>query len=123
MLVHRCDVLRRRAGADRFGQPHMGKGDFSLNATSIRCRLTHGSGGRRDTERTTDIVAVNYRLAVPPETDVREQDRVNVKDAAGHELLADALVDHVRVVTDGQGNEHHREAALIVTRPATKAFA
>lgn len=118
LLIHTATVLRRREGPpgeqqkDPFGQPKSG-----APAHSVPCRCSRGSGSERNSDRSRDVIVVNYKLFLDAGADVREDDTVTVVDQTGEVICENAEVDFVDRVYDGE-DEHHREAKVVVQRQA-----
>lgn len=113
LLIHQLEVLRRRTGTDRMGQPH---DRWDTIARGVPCRATtgggdrgSGKGGERATERMRDVYEVSHRVFIADDTvDVREDDEVIVFDSAEVEVMPRARVLLKRRVF-GRGDDHHTE--------------
>lgn len=123
LLIHELDVYRRSGATDRLGQPVDSNPSIvgPLTAT-YPCRLSSGSGGGRgrggriNDERSLDVFAVNYKVFVMPDVDVREDDTVVVRDPrTGFELSPKAKVFLKSVISDGN-DVHHIELDCTVQR-------
>lgn len=119
LLVHEVEVRRRSGSVDRFGQP-TDSNPTKLSAAAVvatyPCRMTRGSRGRANEERSLDVFADQLELFVAPDADIQEDDALKVTDpATGDVLMPLAIVKLKNLVYDGIG-PHHLEVHALVQR-------
>lgn len=72
-LLHRCTVQRATVTADPYGNDVRNWADW---LTDVHCRLVIRSQRAADSSLAQEPVVSEYRLFLPPHTDVREGDRI-----------------------------------------------
>ena len=116
LLVQTLEVYRRSGKIDRLGQPI--EPNLGDPFASYPCRMTSGTGGETNTERSRDLLEVLHTCFVAPEADVREDDTVRIMNPDATELLALSDVKLKRQVYNGI-ELHHLELKLEVQRGPT----
>lgn len=114
LLVHVLTVERREATKDRFDQPNE---RWTVLEAGVACRVTRARGSERNTERMRETYDVTHEMfLLPGASNVREDDRVTVKDAANRVVIENARVVLMRNVFASGTEPHHVEVMLDALR-------
>ena len=116
-LKHTVEVYRRISGTDRFGQPKLDQ----FSATPVATypgRISYGHASNRyragevNSERSVDVSTDTTKIYLPPNADIKETDRIIVKNSISGVVLPKTEVRSVLYRHDGDGKVHHIEAQV-----------